>query len=67
MPKFNFEGVDYISEDLSEAGAASVAGLRFLRVKMRRIQEEMAVYSAAKQGYVSGLKAELETKPQASE
>lgn len=60
MPKFTVDGIDYNTEDLSDDGKAQLASLQFLEFQMRKIKDEIAVYTTAKASYVAGLKAELE-------
>lgn len=60
MPKFTVDGVEYNSEDLSEAGRAQLQSLQFLEFQMRKIQDEIAVFNTAKASYLAGLRAELE-------
>ncbi|HEV8034168.1 hypothetical protein [Yoonia sp.] len=60
MPKFNVDGIEYNTEDLSDNGKAQLASLQFLEFQMRKIKDEIAVYNTAKASYIAGLKAELE-------
>ena len=60
MPKFTVDGIDYNSEDLSEAGKAQLASLQFLEGQMRKLKEEIAIYNTARASYIAGLRAELE-------
>lgn len=60
MPKFTVDGIDYNTEDLSENGKAQLASLQFLEFQMRKIKDEIAVYTTAKASYIAGLKDELE-------
>lgn len=60
MPKFTVDGIDYNTEDLSDNGKAQLASLQFLEFQMRKIRDEIVVYTTAKGSYIAGLKAELE-------
>ena len=59
MPKFTVDGIDYNTEDLSDNGKAQLASLQFLEFQMRKIKDEIAIYTTAKASYINGLKAEL--------
>ena len=59
MAKFTIDGIDYNTESLSEFGKAQLASLQFLEFQMRKINDEIAVYTTAKASYIAGLKAEL--------
>lgn len=60
MPKIKVGELEYNTEDLSDNGKAQVASLQFLEVQMQKLKNEIAVYQAARAGYVSALKAELQ-------
>jgi hypothetical protein len=59
MPKITVEGLEYNTEDLTDNGKAQLASLQFLEVQMKKLQNEIAVYQTARNGYVAALKAEL--------
>lgn len=59
MPKITVGGIAYNTEDLTENGKAQLASLQFLEVQMRKLEQEIAVYKTARQGYVRALKAEM--------
>lgn len=61
MPKITVDGIDYNTEDLSDNGKAQLASLQFLEVQMKKLKAEIAVYTTARNSYVSALKAELES------
>lgn len=60
MPKIIIDGIEYHSEDLSEAGQAQFQSLQFLEVQMHKLQQELAVYKTAQATYAQALKAEIE-------
>lgn len=60
MPKIKVGELEYNTEDLSDNGKAQLASLQFLEVQMQKLQNEIAVYQTARNGYVAALKAELE-------
>jgi hypothetical protein len=60
MPKITVDGIDYNTEDLTDNGKAQLASLQFLEIQMTKLQNEIAVYNTAKNGYIAALKAELE-------
>jgi hypothetical protein len=60
MPKIKFGELEYNTEDLSDNGKAQLASLQFLEVQMQKLQNEIAVYQTARNGYVAALKVELE-------
>jgi hypothetical protein len=61
MPKITVDGIDYNTEDLSDNGKAQLASLQFLEVQMKKLKAEIAVYTTARNSYVTALKTELES------
>ena len=61
MASLNIDGKDYDLEDMSDTARATVRSLQFLENKLQNLLSEQAVYNAAKQQYISMLKAEIET------
>ena len=61
MPKIKIDEVEYNTEDLSDNGKAQLASLQFLEVQMSKLKSEIAVYQTARNSYIAGLKAELDT------
>ena len=61
MPKITVDGIEYNTEDLSENGKAQLASLQFLEVQMSKLKSEIAVYTTARNTYLSVLQTELET------
>ena len=59
MPKITVDGIEYNTEDLTENGKAQLASLQFLEVQMAKLKSEIAVYSTARNSYISVLKTEL--------
>jgi hypothetical protein len=60
MPKITIDDIEYNTEDLTENGKAQLASLQFLEVHMSNLKSEIAVYSTARNSYISLLKTELE-------
>lgn len=60
MPKITIDEIEYNTEDLSDNGKAQLASLQFLEVQMSKLKSEIAVYSTARNSYISLLKNELE-------
>ena len=65
MPKITIDDIEYNTEDLSDNGKAQLASLQFLEVQMKKIQLEIAIYQTARNAYMTGLKQDLETAPEA--
>ena len=59
MPKITVDGIEFNSEDLSEAGKAQLASLEFLVHQMNKIKSEIAVYKTAQSAYAAALKEAL--------
>lgn len=60
MPKVTVDEIEYNTEDLTEAGKATLASLQFLENQMRNMRNEIAVYRTAQMSYVAALKVEIE-------
>jgi len=60
MPKITIDGIEYNTEDLTDNGKAQLASLQFLEKQMSKIKSEIAVYTTARNSYISSLKSELE-------
>ena len=60
MPKIKIDGIEFHSEDLSDAGRAKLSGLQLVKSQMQKINQEIAVYQMAKTGFTEQLKAELQ-------
>jgi len=60
MPKIKIDGIEFHSEDLSDAGRANLSGLQLVKSQMQKIIQEIAVYQMAKTGFTEQLKAELQ-------
>ena len=65
MPKITIDDIEYNTEDLSDNGKAQLASLQFLEVQMKKIQLEIAIYQTARNAYMTVLKQDLETAPEA--
>lgn len=62
MPKITVDDIEYNTEDLTENGKAQLASLQFLEVQMKKLKSEIAVYTTARNSYISALKEQLEKK-----
>tara|TARA_B100000963_G_C22146360_1_gene459827 strand:+ start:154 stop:348 length:195 start_codon:yes stop_codon:yes gene_type:complete len=60
MPKITVDGIEYNTEDLTDNGKAQVASLQFLEAQMTKLRSEIAVYTTARNSYITLLKTELE-------
>jgi hypothetical protein len=60
MPKITVDEVEYNTEDLTDAGRATLVSLQFLESQMLQMRNEMAVYRTAQISYIGALKAEIE-------
>lgn len=59
MAIITIDGIDYETDQLSEAARAQVVNLQFVEAELQRLQAQIAVYTTAKGRYAQTLKAEL--------
>lgn len=60
MPKISIDGVEYNTEDLSQNGRNLLASLQYVETEVKKLKEEIQIYSEARASYLIKLKNELE-------
>jgi hypothetical protein len=60
MRKIVIDGAEYDIEFLSEDGLAQLESLKFLEAQLKKLENEMNVYQAARSSYLQSLKNEIE-------
>ena len=62
MAKLTIDGVDYDTDEMSDAAKAQLTSVQFCDGEIRRLQAEAAAYQTARLTYASALKKELARK-----
>lgn len=60
MPKISVDGVEYNTEDLSQNGRNLLTSLQYVEAQVKKLKEEIQIYSEARASYSIKLKNELE-------
>ena len=60
MPKIQIDGLDFHSEDLSEAGRSKFESLQYLEKRIAKLNSQMVIYRTAKRAFENTLKEKLE-------
>lgn len=60
--KFSLDGVEILEESLTESGKDIIRSLRLIEAQLNEKQNIIAVFTKAKKGYISELKAEILSK-----
>jgi hypothetical protein len=58
-PKITIDGVDYARDDLSDAANSQITSIQFTDGQILQLQNELAISTTARTGYLRALKAEL--------
>lgn len=61
--KVTIDGVDYDLKSLSEVAVSKISDIKFSDTQIVQLQNELAISSTARNGYLRALKAEIKKKP----